>query len=118
MPQRDDLERALDHRAVVLGGDGGGVVTGVEHKDQAAAVAGPDLLHLVQASSGRHIGHHGVDAHLGQARPVLGGAELGHPVGAQQRPQGDRQRGVAAEENNVVAHASGAPTWRRWQRFA
>jgi hypothetical protein len=105
MPQRDDLERALDHRAVVLGGDGGGVVTGVEHKDQAAAVAGADLLHLVQASSGRHIGHHGVDAHLGQARPVLGGAELGHPVGAQQRPQGDRQRGVAAEENNVVAHA-------------
>jgi hypothetical protein len=86
VPQLDDLERANDHRAGVLGGDGGGVVARVEHQDKAAAVAGADLLHLMQAPCGCHVGHHRIDAHLRQGRPFLGRAELGDPVGAEQRP--------------------------------
>jgi hypothetical protein len=44
VPEFDDLERALDHGAVVVGGDAAGVVDRVEDQDQAALEAGPDQV--------------------------------------------------------------------------
>jgi hypothetical protein len=39
VPELDDLERALDDRAAVVGGDAGWVVAGVEDQDEAAVEA-------------------------------------------------------------------------------
>jgi len=90
VPELDDLERALDHRAAVPAGDGGRVVAGVQHQDKAAAEAGAHLPHRVHAARVRQVDDDRVDRDLGQGRPVLDRFQLADPVGvAQQRAQGD-----------------------------
>jgi len=44
VPELDDLERALDDRAGVVGRDGGGIVAGVEDQDEAAVEGGSDQV--------------------------------------------------------------------------
>jgi hypothetical protein len=90
VPELDDLERALDHRAAIPGGDGGRVVARVQHQDEAAAEAGTHLLDRVHAARVRQVDDDRVDRDLGQSRPVLDCFQLADPVGvAQQRAQGD-----------------------------
>jgi hypothetical protein len=90
VPQLDDLERALDHRAAIPGVDGGRVVAGVQHQDEAAAKAGAHLPDRVHSARVRQVDDHRVDRDLGQGRPVLDCFQLADPVGvAQQRAQSD-----------------------------
>jgi hypothetical protein len=113
VPQLDDLERALEDRALVAGGDGGGVVGGVEDQDQAAVEARPHQVDGLLAAGTREVDDDGVDGLGGHGRPGVDVAELGDPAGAvQERSQGQAQRGIASQQHDMAGHL-GNPTWRR-----
>jgi len=96
VPELDDLEGALDDRTGLVGGNGGGVVAGVEDQDKAAVEAGTDEVDGLAAPRVREVDDDGVDGLGGQRRPGLDGQELGDPAAAmEQRSEGKTQRGVA-----------------------
>jgi hypothetical protein len=110
MPQLDDLERTLDDRAGVVGGDGRAVVIRLKDHDQAAGEAGPDQVDGLLAPRDGKVDDHGVDVLGGQRRPGLDGWELGDPAGAvEQRSKGETQRGVASQEHHMAEHPMGLP---------
>jgi hypothetical protein len=97
VPQLHDLERALDHRARVVGRDRRGIVVGLQDQDQAAVEAGSDQVDGLLAAGNGEVDDHGVDVVGGQVRPGLDAGELGDPAGAmEQRSKGETQRGVAS----------------------
>jgi len=96
VPQLDDLERPLDDRAGMVGGDGRGVVVGLQDQDKAAVETGPDQVDGLLAPGNGEVDDHGVDVVGGQVGPGLDTRELGDPAGAvEQRSEGETQRGVA-----------------------
>jgi hypothetical protein len=108
VPQLDDLERALDDRAGVVGGDGGRVVEGVEHQHQAAVEAGPDQVDGLPAAGNGEVDDDGVDAVGGHRRPGLDVDKLGDAAGAvEQRAQCQTQRGVTSKEHDMAGHLAG-----------
>jgi hypothetical protein len=114
VPELDDLERPLDDRAVVVGGDGGGVVAGVEDQDEAAVEAGSDQVDGLGAAGGWEVDDDGVDGLGLQRRPGLDGQELGDPAAAvEQRSEGETQRGVTSQQHDMAGHLRGATSRRR-----
>jgi hypothetical protein len=112
MPQLDDLERPLDHRAGVVGGNRRRVVVGLQDQDQAAVEAGPDQVDGLLTPRDGEVDDHGVDVVGGQGRPGLDAGELGDPAGAvEQGSQGETQRGVAPQQHDMAEHPVGLPTW-------
>jgi hypothetical protein len=111
VPQLDDLERPLQHRVRVAGGDRRRVVVGIEDQHQAAVEARPHQVDGLPAAGGGQVDDHGVDALGGHVRPGLDVQELGDPAGAvEQRSKGETQRGVTPEEHDVAGHPM-VPTW-------
>jgi hypothetical protein len=107
MPELDDLERAPDDGAVVMGRDGGGIVAGVQNQDETAAEAGSDQVDGLGAAGDGEVDDDGVDRLGGQCRPGLDGQELGDPAGAvEQRSKGETQRGVTAQQHDMARHLS------------
>jgi hypothetical protein len=82
VPELDDLERALDDRAGVVGRDGGGIVAGVEDQDEAAVEGGSDQVDGLGAAWRGEVDDHRVDGLGGKGRPGLDGQELGDPASA------------------------------------
>ena len=94
-----------------MGGDGGGIVAGVEDQDKAAVEAGTDEVDGLAAPRVREVDDDGVDGLGGQRRPGLDGQELGDPATAvEQRSKGKTQRGVAPQEHDMAGHQR-VPTW-------
>jgi hypothetical protein len=119
VPELDDLERALDDRTGVMGGDGGRVVAGVEDQDQAPVEAGADEVDGLAAPWVGEVDDDGVDGLSGQRRPGLDGQELGDPATAvEQRSEGKTQRGVAPQEHDMAGHRRVPIWWRRLRRCA
>jgi hypothetical protein len=88
-----------------VGGDGGGVVAGVEDQDEAAVELGSDQVDGLDAARGGEVDDHGVDGLGGQGRPGLDGQELGDPAGAvEQRSEGETQRGVTSQQHDMTGH--------------
>ena len=108
MPQLNDLERALEDGAVMVGRDGGGIVAGVEDQDEAAVEMGPDQVDGLGSAWGREVDDDSVHRVGGQGGPALDGEELGDPAGAvEQRSEGETQRGVASEQHDMAGHPAG-----------
>jgi hypothetical protein len=113
VPELDDLERALDDGTGVAGGDGGGVVGGVEDQDQAAVEARPHQVDGLLAAGNGEVDDDGVDGVGGHRRPGVEVPQLGDPAGAvQKRSQGEAQRGIASQQHDMAGHLED-PTRRR-----
>jgi hypothetical protein len=95
----------------VVGGDGDGVVGGVEDQDQAAGEAGPDQADGLLAARVGEVDDDGVDVVGGDGRPRLEGGQLGDPAGAvKQGAQGETQGGVTSQQHDMAGHLAGS-TW-------
>jgi hypothetical protein len=119
LPQLQHGERAAHQLHPRVAGQLLLVVPLSEEHHHATVVPAAQLLDLGAAVVDRRVDHHRVHARVGELAPVGRGRQHADLVRlAEQGAQGDRQGGVARDQEYVAWHRGFAPTRRMLPRYA